>query len=55
MEQLKALLQNELRSAGIEAAVDARPKHIFSIWRKMQVQAIWRSSSSWTFARRAYW
>jgi GTP pyrophosphokinase len=40
MEQLKALLQNEMRSAGIEAAVDARPKHIFSIWRKMQMKQL---------------
>ena len=38
IEQLKALLQNEMRSAGIEVAVDARPKHIFSIWRKMQTK-----------------
>jgi GTP pyrophosphokinase len=38
IDQLKALLQNEMRSAGIEVAVDARPKHIFSIWRKMQTK-----------------
>jgi GTP pyrophosphokinase len=38
IDQLKALLQNEMRSAGIEVTVDARPKHIFSIWRKMQAK-----------------
>jgi GTP pyrophosphokinase len=38
IDQLKAVLQNEMRSAGIEVTVDARPKHIFSIWRKMQTK-----------------
>jgi GTP pyrophosphokinase len=38
IEELKTLLQSEMRSAGIEAAIDGRPKHIFSIWRKMQVK-----------------
>jgi GTP pyrophosphokinase len=38
IDQLKALLQNEMRNAGIEVTVDARPKHIFSIWRKMQAK-----------------
>jgi GTP pyrophosphokinase len=33
---LKSLLHRELRAAGIEAAIEARPKHIYSIWRKMQ-------------------
>jgi len=29
-------LNRELKNAGIEAAVSGRPKHIYSIWRKMQ-------------------
>jgi GTP pyrophosphokinase len=29
-------LENELAAAGIEAEVSGRPKHIYSIWRKMQ-------------------
>src|SRR5271170_3869616 len=40
IDDLKALLQGELRSAGIEASIDGRPKHIFSIWRKMQVKQL---------------
>jgi GTP pyrophosphokinase len=36
MEELKTALQAELRSAGIEAIIEGRPKHIYSIWRKMQ-------------------
>jgi GTP pyrophosphokinase len=40
IEELKTLLQSEMRSAGIEAAVDGRPKHIFSIWRKMQAKQL---------------
>ena len=40
IEELKTLLQSEMRSAGIEAVIDARPKHIFSIWRKMQVKQL---------------
>ena len=34
--QLKTLLQAELSAAGIDARIDGRPKHIFSIWRKME-------------------
>jgi GTP pyrophosphokinase len=40
IEELKTLLQAGMRSAGIEAVIDARPKHIFSIWRKMQVKQL---------------
>jgi len=37
IEQVCALLQRELRQAGVAAAaVYGRPKHIYSIWRKMQ-------------------
>jgi GTP pyrophosphokinase len=36
IDELKNLLQGELRAAGIEARIDGRPKHIYSIWRKMQ-------------------
>jgi len=40
IEELKTLLQSEMRGAGIEAAIDGRPKHIFSIWRKMQAKQL---------------
>ncbi|HEY1723919.1 MAG TPA: bifunctional (p)ppGpp synthetase/guanosine-3',5'-bis(diphosphate) 3'-pyrophosphohydrolase [Steroidobacteraceae bacterium] len=37
IDQVCELLQRELRAAGIgDAAVYGRPKHIYSIWRKMQ-------------------
>src|ERR1700688_439744 len=36
MEELKALLRSELQAAGVDAAIHGRPKHIYSIWRKMQ-------------------
>jgi GTP pyrophosphokinase len=40
MDELKARLHSELRDAGIAAAIEARPKHIYSIWRKMQVKQL---------------
>lgn len=36
IEALKKTLQRELSTAGISARIDGRPKHIYSIWRKMQ-------------------
>ncbi len=36
IEEVRALLAGQLRQAGIEAEVVGRPKHIYSIWRKMQ-------------------
>jgi len=36
IERFVALLSGELRQAGIEADVNGRAKHIYSIWRKMQ-------------------
>ena len=36
IETVKAQLQGELLSNGIDADISGRPKHIFSIWRKMQ-------------------
>jgi GTP pyrophosphokinase len=36
IEQVIRALEAALRAAGIEAEVAGRPKHIFSIWRKMQ-------------------
>jgi GTP pyrophosphokinase len=40
IDELKVRLQGELRGAGIEASIDGRPKHIFSIWRKMQAKQL---------------
>jgi len=34
--RVQGLLQKELEKAGIKAEVSGRPKHIYSIWRKMQ-------------------
>ncbi len=34
-----AILQPELAKAGIEADLNGRPKHLFSIWKKMQRKA----------------
>ncbi|MEA3151724.1 MAG: pyrophosphokinae [Gammaproteobacteria bacterium] len=40
IDELKTLLQAELGAAGIEATIDGRPKHIYSIWRKMQAKQL---------------
>jgi len=40
IDELKSLLQGELRAAGIEAVINGRPKHIYSIWRKMQAKQL---------------
>jgi GTP pyrophosphokinase len=36
IEEVKDTLRRELLGAGVEAEVTGRPKHIYSIWRKMQ-------------------
>ncbi|MDH3266177.1 MAG: HD domain-containing protein, partial [Gammaproteobacteria bacterium] len=36
IESVKATLQDELHKQGIDAEISGRPKHIYSIWRKMQ-------------------
>jgi GTP pyrophosphokinase len=36
IEDVKTRLQEELLNQGIHATIAGRPKHIFSIWRKMQ-------------------
>ena len=33
-------LRNRLRAAGLEAEISGRPKHLYSIWRKMQRKAV---------------
>jgi GTP pyrophosphokinase len=38
MEELMTLLRGELQNAGIDATIEGRPKHIYSIWRKMQAK-----------------
>jgi GTP pyrophosphokinase len=40
MEDLKTLLRDELQHAGIDATIEGRPKHIYSIWRKMQAKQL---------------
>jgi GTP pyrophosphokinase len=40
IDELKTVLETAMRSAGIDAAIEARPKHIYSIWRKMQVKQL---------------
>jgi len=40
IEQVKAQLEAELGKANIEADISGRPKHIYSIWRKMQRRGV---------------
>jgi len=40
IDDLKTRLRSELHNAGIETVIDGRPKHIFSIWRKMQAKQL---------------
>jgi GTP pyrophosphokinase len=40
IEELKTVLETAMRGAGIAAVIEARPKHIFSIWKKMQVKQL---------------
>jgi GTP pyrophosphokinase len=40
IDELKVTLQGELHRAGIAASIDGRPKHIYSIWRKMQAKRL---------------
>jgi GTP pyrophosphokinase len=40
IEDVRAELQAELGKAGVQAEVAGRPKHIYSIWRKMQRKSL---------------
>lgn len=40
LETVTAVLSAELQSAGISAEISARPKHIYSIWKKMQRKVV---------------
>ncbi len=40
IEELKARLQSVLAAAGVDAIIMGRPKHIYSIWRKMTAKQL---------------
>ena len=40
MDDLQTQLRDELQQAGIDATIEGRPKHIYSIWRKMQAKQL---------------
>jgi GTP pyrophosphokinase len=40
IDGLKTRLEGELHAAGVAATIDGRPKHIYSIWRKMQAKQL---------------
>ncbi|HEY62936.1 MAG TPA: GTP diphosphokinase [Caldilineae bacterium] len=40
VQQVIQTLREELRKAGIQAEVNGRPKHIYSIWRKMRRKGV---------------
>ena len=40
MDDLQTQLRDELQQAGILATIEGRPKHIYSIWRKMQAKQL---------------
>lgn len=40
IDDVIAVLQRELQAAGIDAVIKGRPKHIYSIWRKMQHKGV---------------
>jgi GTP pyrophosphokinase len=40
IDQVIELLHKKFHAAGVEAEISGRPKHIYSIWRKMQRKAV---------------
>jgi len=40
IDELKTRLRGELAAAGVEATIEGRPKHIYSIWKKMQAKRL---------------
>lgn len=40
IQRVIAILDTEFAKAGIKASISGRPKHIYSIWRKMQRKAV---------------
>jgi len=40
IDELKTVLETAMRGDGIEAVIEARPKHNCSIWKKMQVKQL---------------